>query len=149
MTRWFNVTSRDVKIHGNSTFNKDMFKSFITANGFTKFAFESNQDYKRFLQTGGNMHIYPHVTTETPPYSDHMRAFKNTNTGVICIISQPYCSAEYVTAECSEWADKRGISADIYSSEYSWYYPGHTCVIVWRLPDVEIKLNAQCKTSPR
>lgn len=135
---WNNTRENIQRFHCGQYFDTARFMDFIDKNGFNRYSMTVQTDYKRFLQTGRALYGYPHIIREYPPYMDHGRSFKNTTTGAVCIVSQPYREATEIEAQVKAWAAERGIEADVYDASHSWYYPGHTCLIVFHLPGVGI-----------
>lgn len=65
---------------------------------------------------------------ETPPYFDHVERWKDQDGNLICT-SQPY--GEVDPEVLAKWAEENGVTATI--SADSWWYPGSTLLIVWRV----------------
>ena len=139
---WYQLTSDVIhQFHGGKEFDPKRLKAFVEANGFTRYCQPGRQAYHKFLTTGRNTGGYTQINYELPPAFDHGRAFKNTRTGVVCVVSQPYNYLHTVAEECKLWAKERGIAVDLYDSDKSWYYPGSTCLIIWHLSEVPVLLG--------
>jgi hypothetical protein len=99
-----------------------MLEFFISSNGFNRFSYQLSWNLKKVLDTGQNTCL-KRVEKSLPPYRDHDRLFKNTKTGLICFVSQPYLDYDFSnkSLECKDWAKKNKIKIEIYDSSYSWY----------------------------
>lgn len=139
---WYKLSESKIqRFHAGKFFNSEMFRAFTVVNRFNRYSFPGDQDYARYLKTGRSLCGYPHVFTSVPPYMDHARSFKNTASGVICLAYQPYRMPSEIEMEVNNWADKRGLIADIYDKRFSWYYPGGTCLVIIHLPGTSIFLK--------
>lgn len=139
---WFTLKEKDIStFHRVNNFDAYTFNLFVKANGFNRWTQPGSQDYKRFLTNGRDTTGFPHISKECPPFMDHARAFKNTETGIVCMVYQPYEPVDNVREAVKDWVIGGGLEAEVYDPEYSWYYPGHTCLVVIHLPGVEIKLR--------
>lgn len=138
---WYKLSPEVIKrLHDGKEFNPRALKRFVELNGFTRYCRPVPQDFARFLKTGRSTYGYPHIISEYPPATDHARVFKNTLTGTVCMVSQPYNRLQSITDEAELWAQEHGLIVDLYDTDRSWYYPGSTCLIIWHLPGVQIKV---------
>ena len=138
---WYRLTDDRINhFHEGKQFNPDMLKAFVRANGFDMTTFSWPKDYAKLLRDGRFPHHYRNIEQNMPPYLDHARIFKNTDTGLMCITYQPYKEACENISTIEQWATNNGLKADVYSPARSWYYPGATCLVVIHLPEVNIKL---------
>ena len=118
-----------------------MLRRFVDANGFNRMhGYQSGENIHSILKNGG---FYGRVFSHdnNPPYVDHTQFFKNSMTGVCCLTYNPYKNADVIRDEVVQWAVANGLGAEVYSSEHSWYYPGHTSFVVIHLPGDKILLD--------
>lgn len=112
---------------------------FIRKNNLVSYFQTNMQDWKRFFTYGRNTFGFPKIQTERMPHSDHFMAYKSRN-GTVLYVSQPYQSPNGIENELKEWAQRRGLAVEIYNSEYSWYNPGETCLIILHLPGITVEV---------
>ncbi len=117
-------------------------KQFIQINGFDQVALARDGAALKWIFENGRMprgRVY--IEQDPVPYQDHARLFKNTQTGLICLVFHPYRDPDQIGPELEGWAEKHGLVADIYGREYSWYYPGRTALVVISLPGVLVNVQ--------
>ena len=142
MKTWDRLTENKIQhFHDGKQFNSNMFKAFVKVNKFDKASFAWPKNYAKQLKDGRFPHYYRNIEQNIPPYIDHARIFKNTETGAMCLTYQPYREAVESVQAIEQWANGNELKADIYSPEYSWYYPGETLLIIIRSTDTEISLK--------
>lgn len=143
---WYKLSNKKInRFYVGNKFNPQMFRSFVEANKFNRFTYSAFQNHREFMETGRNTYKR-NVPFDYPPYVDHSVAFKSTSTGAVCLTYQPYADypdAYKILPEVEWWAKERGIQADIYNPEYSWYYPYVTSLIVIHLPGIKISVTNQ------
>lgn len=63
---------------------------------------------------------------------DHVAIFRNKDTKQIMITSQPYTDINdpMLYLELVEWCNKHDFKFTVYESQFSWYYPNDTILIV-------------------
>lgn len=71
-----------------------------------------------------------------PPHIDHAAASKAAD-GKYRLTYQPYQDPDVICGEVEAWAKKKGLKVTVYGKECSWYYPGHTCLVVVEACDGE------------
>lgn len=86
----------------------------------------SGLDWERVLYTGRL--TYKEPDRDDPPELDHPVLFKGS--GRVWLVYQPYIAPERIQEPVTAWAEERGLHAEIYDMEASWYYPGNTCLVV-------------------
>jgi len=69
-----------------------------------------------------------------PPGNDHAELYRDKD-GNRVYIYQPYKNGSWNEKAVMEWAEKRGLLAEILPPEKSWHYPGETYLIVLRIVD--------------
>ena len=127
--RWNKLGSYRSYLRGLMQADVPLFDRWARITGADLYTLENPNDVIRYLQCGG--HGY-HFNPERPPHTDHARLFKNSRSGNVWFVSQPYDRAHEIREEVTAWAEERDLHADVYDTEHSWYYPGETCLIVIR-----------------
>lgn len=141
MSFWFNTTEKNIQriFHRNNS-RFDMLRRLIEVNGFNKMAFFHGYDdnVPTIIKHGKQSSRYNPVRDKArAPYQDHSTYFKNTKTGVCCLIYAPYYNADDIRKEVEEWAEKWGLKADVYDAEKC-YYSKDTCLVVIHLPATNV-----------
>ena len=148
---WFKTTPTEIRgIYHSDQSDFERLEAFIKANGFNRMhGWNTGDKVEKIIRSGSLVSngrfecTYP----KKPPYIDHPRYFKNTQTKVCCLTYSPYYDADDIREEISEWANSLGLKAEVYDSSESWYSPGNTCFVVISLPEVEIKLKPEKLTT--
>ncbi len=134
-TNWYSVKSDIDYYSKDHVCNVDVLKGFCELNGFTKLTgVTRHYNPLKVLQTGKMTFTFDIFEV---PYLDHARYFKNTKTGVCCLVYHPYQKVSSIQNIVGEWAYCRGMKAEFY--DYSWYYPGRCCCVIISLPGTVIE----------
>lgn len=132
-----------IKYHRTSlrSSSPDKLNEFVELNGFNRVATPRDcERLKRVFETGRIDVGYYDMRPDRPPYQDHAILFKNTKTGLMCMVFHPYRDPETIRSEIEAWAEERELRAEIFEKECSWYYPGHTALVIISLPGAIVLL---------
>ena len=126
--RWYKLDNYRETIAERNNTDVRLLDNWIFEHGADRCSYDRPNDLTRLLLTGRNTaHSF---VDSLPPYTDHPRLFKNSVTGEVWFTSQPYDRPEDIREEVITWAAERGLHAEGYGTEASWYYPGSTCLVV-------------------
>ena len=124
--KWFNLDEYRSSLLPKSDLR--LFNRWASSVCVDKYTYHNPADLIRYLQGEWRGSRY---NPERPPCTDHARLFKNSRTGKIWFVSQPYDYMEAVAEEVTPWAAEHGLSVTVYPKDLSWYYPGETCLVVF------------------
>lgn len=131
---WESTKGDNLKqIYHTSDSDFSVLKKFVEANHFDRFAsFSHYYDVHKVLTNGG---FYGRLVfeIEKPPFHDHLVYFKDSKHKITCLTYSPYQEASEIEDEVKQWAEEKGMAAEVYDSSKSWYYPNHTCFVVLHL----------------
>mgnify|MGYP001014085400 CR=1 FL=1 len=131
-------------VHAAKEFRPELLRKFIDANGFTRYCLPGPFNWKRLFETGRcyfESSWGANLREIYPVWMDHARVFKNAETGVVCLVAQPYAaSLKSLAEQVIPWAHRHGLDASIFTPEHSWYYPGGTFLVVVYRPFAPISL---------
>ncbi len=120
--------------------NLELFKKFIIENDIVSFRkSKTYTSFKRFLETGRDAGKYPVNDMLEYPYKDHDYYFK-TKHGKVIYISQPYSDYESTKKEYDNFSNNLDIKCVVYDSNFSWYSPGHSLLVIVTLNDINVKV---------
>ena len=112
----------------------ELFDKWAAGKNLSRYATAvSGLDWERILYTGRI--TYKEPNQDDPPELDHPVLFKGD--GGVWLAYQPYISPERIRGPVAIWAEERGLYAEIYDAEASWYYPGNTCLVVISKGDLQ------------
>lgn len=126
--RWYGLNNYRETIAERNGADVRLLDCWISEHGADRCSYDRPNDLVRLLRTGRN--TAHEFVDQLPPYTDHPRLFKNSVTGEVWFTSQPYDRPEDIREEVITWAAERGLRAEVYGTEASWYYPGSTCLVV-------------------
>lgn len=140
MKRW-NKIERDLSLSaGRPASDTEMHKRFLRVNGLTEWAYFSHggDDIVYILQHGRfppakrsrPVNGYPF-----PPYTDHARFYRGI--GMPMLVYHPYMPPDEIRGEVEDWGREHSLSASVFDSAKSWYYPGNSALVVITAPGVE------------
>lgn len=141
MTKW-NKIDRDLLLSaGRPASDGEMHRVFLEANGLTEWAYFSRggDDLAYILQHGRFPRGHrrrPANGYPWPPYTDHARLYRGV--GMPMLVYHPYMPPDEIRAEVEAWGLEHGLTAKIYDSAKSWYYPGGTALVVIAAPGVKV-----------
>ena len=132
MTRW-RKSEDDLRASaGRAASDVEMHKAFLERNGLTQWAFvgPGRDDIGHVLRAGSFPRGYrpiPKGGYPAPPYIDHARFYRGDSPAVL--VYHPYFRPEEIRPQVEKWAAENGLTARVFDSGKSWYYPGHTCLV--------------------
>ena len=125
--KWFSLREYRRYLKTLRASDPRIFERWVNENGIDKYTGAAPCDLARYLKHGGRG---CRLNLERPPCTDHARLFKNSKTGKVWFVSQPYDSPKDAMQQVLPWAKEKGLTATVYSPNASWYNPGSTCLIV-------------------
>lgn len=125
---------------GKDKSDKDLFGEWAEGKGIVRRSCGPSElvDLPRYLRTGRRYYVPGAFSRgargELPPRMDHAAMFKSRS-GKCWLTYQPYYDAADTRLLVEDWAERHGLRAVVYEKDESWYYPGHSCLVVIDAPD--------------
>lgn len=125
--RWYKISSYRMYLERLPNASVEVFDCWTRITGADLYTWENPNDLIRYLQCGG--HGY-HFNPERPPCTDHARLFKNSRSGEVWFISQPYDYFGDILQQLTPWLYEHHLTGEIYGPRHSWYCPGSASLII-------------------
>lgn len=133
MTRWRRSEDDLRASAGRAASDLEMHRAFLERNGLERWAFyQPRRDHLRHVLEHGSFprgyRPVPDGGYPAPPCVDHARLYRGDGPAVL--VYHPYFAPEQIRGQVEAWAEENGLTAGVYDSAKSWYYPGGTCLVV-------------------
>ena len=133
---WYKIESYNKAVPGTGHFDeghfdRELFEEWIEGKGIvTWMQGIKDHDVPNLLHTGRNNIGNPSLKSNYPPNLDHAIFFKATTPLKVWLVFHSYCDIESIRKEIEEWTVKNGLKVNFYDRNKSWYWKGHTTMIV-------------------
>ena len=119
--RWYKIGSYRMYLERLPNASVEVFDCWTRITGADLYTWENPNDLIRYLQCGG--HGY-HFNPERPPCTDHARLFKNSRSGEVWFISQPYDYFGDILQQLTPWLYEHHLTGEIIRVDKSHYHKG-------------------------
>lgn len=126
--RWNKINTIKQKAYRCKDTNYELFDEWAKGKGITHWA-----DRYSNYQTH-----FPNLDYLMLPMIDHVLFFKNDVTKELRMTSQPYCTFETNREEILKWCEDNNMVFEFFDGSKSWYYPGHTSLIIFKHKNIKI-----------
>ena len=119
--RWSKIEEFKSRAYQSELSNFDLFDAWAKDKAITHYS----NDY------GYCKPEFPEINI-TLPFFDHLYFFKNNGTKEMWLTSQPYHEVDAIREKTLSWCEKNNMTVEFLDASQSWYYPGSTCLLVFK-----------------